>query len=218
MPAPDSPVRVACFDLGGVVVRICIGWEEGCAAAGLDVRTGDVTPDSIDEKTRLVHDLTIGAIDGQAFFTALTEGVSGLYTREEFERVHRAWILGEYNGVSEIIRELRDHPSCAVACLSNTNHVHWDQLHGTSGGPFPAFEALEHRHASHLLGCAKPDESIYRAFEREMNASGAEILFFDDKQENIDTALLCGWCVQRIDPTIETAPQIEAALRAHRVW
>ena len=214
---PEPAVKVACFDLGGVVVRICNGWEQGCAAAGLDLRAGEITPDSIDAKSQLVHDLTIGAIDGPTFFAALTEGVGGLYSPEEFERVHRAWILGEYAGVSEIIAALRDHPDCAVACLSNTNQIHWDQMLGKDGASFPAFAALEHKHASHLLGSAKPDESIYRAFEREMNIAGDAILFFDDRQENIDTAQSVGWRTQRIDPTTETAPQIESALRAHGV-
>jgi len=208
---------VICFDLGGVVVRICSGWAEGCAAAGLDVRTGDVTPDSIDEKTKIVHDLTTGAIDGQTFFRTLAEGVNGLYSPDEFERVHRAWILGEYPGVQEIIAALRDHPECAVACLSNTNHVHWDQLLGNDGARYPAFEALEHKHASHLLRSAKPDERIYLQFEHERNAAGDEILFFDDRQDNIDTANALGWRGHRVDPTTETAPQIAAALKAHGV-
>ena len=36
-----TPISLVCFDLGGVVVRICRSWAEGCAEAGLDVR-GDV--------------------------------------------------------------------------------------------------------------------------------------------------------------------------------
>ena len=216
-PPVRPPVRVVCFDLGGVVVRICNGWAQGCAAAGLDVRDGEVTPDSIDERTKIVHDLTTGAIDGPAFFAALSAGVRGLYSPQEFERVHRAWILGEYAGVAGIIGALREHPGCAVACLSNTNHVHWEQLQGRGAERYPAFEALEHRHASHLLRSAKPDEPIYRAFEREIAAAGREILFFDDKQENIDTAGAAGWRARRIDPTTETAPQIQAALTEHGV-
>ncbi|MCB9846832.1 MAG: HAD-IA family hydrolase [Phycisphaeraceae bacterium] len=214
---PEAPVRVVCFDLGGVVVRICNSWEQGCAAAGLDVRSGPVTPDSIDEKTRIVHALTTGAIDGPAFFRTLSEGVGGLYSPQEFERVHRAWILGEYEGVRDIITRLRDLPSATVACLSNTNHVHWDQLMGLDGDRYPAFDALERRHASHLLRCAKPDERIYRAFEREIGARGAEVLFFDDKRENIDTAQAIGWRARRIDPGVETAPQIAETLRGFGV-
>ena len=217
MPTPEQPPRIICFDLGGVVVRICDGWEQGCAAAGLDVRTGEVTPDSIDAKSSIVHDLTTGAIDGPGFFRALAEGVRGLYDEAEFERVHRAWILGEYDGVAELIVRLRDHPRCTVACLSNTNHVHWEQLHGEGGVHYPAFLALERKHASHLLRSAKPHEDIYRAFEQDLGATGDEILFFDDRQENIDTANAIGWRAHQIDPITETAPQIEAALTAHGV-
>jgi len=208
---------VICFDLGGVVVRICSGWAEGCAAAGLDVRTGAITPDSIDAKSSIVHDLTTGAIDGPGFFRALTAGVNGLYSEAEFERVHRAWILGEYDGVAEIITTLRDHPACTAACLSNTNHVHWAQLHGEGGAGYPAFHALERKHASHLLRSAKPDEAIYRAFEEDLGASGDEILFFDDRHENIVTADNIGWRAHQIDPAAETAPQIMAALAANGI-
>jgi len=213
----DTPVRVVCFDLGGVVVRICNGWAEGCAAAGLDLREGEISPDSIDAKTGLVHDLTTGAIDGPAFFRALSEGVGGLYTPDEFERVHRAWILGEYDGVAGLIAALRDHQACTTACLSNTNHVHWEQLMGAGGDRFPAFDALQRRHASHLLRSAKPDEAIYRVFERDLGVRGAGILFFDDRPENIETAEGIGWRAHRVDPTTETAPQIESALRAHGI-
>ena len=36
-----SKVKLVCFDLGGVVIRICRSWREGCAAAGLDLRGDD---------------------------------------------------------------------------------------------------------------------------------------------------------------------------------
>ena len=90
-------------------------------------------------------------------------------------------------------------------------------LHGEGGVHYPAFLALERKHASHLLRSAKPHEDIYRAFEQDLGAAGDEILFFDDRQENIDTATAIGWRAHRIDPTAETAPQIESALTAHGV-
>ncbi len=34
----EKRIRLVCFDLGGVVIRICRTWAEGCAAAGLEVR------------------------------------------------------------------------------------------------------------------------------------------------------------------------------------
>jgi FMN phosphatase YigB (HAD superfamily) len=222
-PPPD---HVVCFDLGGVVVRICNSWEEGCAAAGLDQRPPhslDRAPPSIDARTRLVHGITVGAITCEEFFENLSAGVGGLYAPHEFERVHRAWILGEYPGVSDLITRLSAKPNIPTACLSNTNHVHWEQLHEGIDAPsgarraartprFPAFARLARRFASHEMRLAKPDESIYRAFERAVGAAADRIIFFDDKPENIAAAQTLRWRAILIDPTTDTAPQIERAL------
>jgi len=219
-----APERVVCFDLGGVVVRICTTWEEGVAAAGLDLRrpeTPDRTPPSIDARTRLVHGITVGSVTCDEFFRRLSEGVGGLYTPHEFERVHRAWILAEYAGVAGIVERLSATRGVLTACLSNTNHLHWEQLHegmGSGAARFPAFAGLRRRFASHEMRLAKPDESIYRAFEREVGAAGDRIVFFDDKEENIETARSLGWRATRIDPTVETAGQIERALDELGVW
>ena len=37
-------IKLVCFDLGGVVVRICQSWAEGCARAGVECR---VTPEEL---------------------------------------------------------------------------------------------------------------------------------------------------------------------------
>ncbi len=232
-PAPQQPPdQVVCFDLGGVVVRICSTWEEGCAAAGLDLRrpvAPDRAPPSIDARTRLVHGITVGSITCAEFFETLSNGVGRLYAPHEFERVHRAWILGEYPGVSDLIARLGARPNILTACLSNTNHIHWEQLHEGVDAPagarraaraprFPAFAGLSRRFASHELRLAKPDEAIYRAFEQEVGAPGDSIIFFDDKPENVAAAQALRWRAILIDPTTETAPQIERALSRFGVW
>jgi FMN phosphatase YigB (HAD superfamily) len=76
---------------------------------------------------------------------------------------------------------------------------------------------LQHRHASHLLGFAKPDIRIYRAFESATGHSGADILFFDDLKDNVRAARSAGWRAERIDPDNETVPQLRRWLRQHRV-
>ena len=210
---PDAPT-VVCFDLGGVIVRICRSWEEGVAAAGLDLRSAEVTPNSIDAKTDLVRGITDGSLPLEEFFAALSSGVGGLYTPDEFRAVHMSWILGEYDGVGSVVDDLNAVEGVRTACLSNTNALHWEQL---GGGAFPAFDALAHRHASHLLNSAKPDPAIYAEFEARLGASGADILFFDDLPENIETALARGWRAVRVDHESETAPQIRTALREHGV-
>jgi putative hydrolase of the HAD superfamily len=81
-------------------------------------------------------------------------------------------------------------------------------------GEYPTVGLLKHHYASHLLGCAKPDEAIYRAFENEVNCTGRQILFFDDLEENINAARKRNWNAHQIDHTQPTAPQIESILQS----
>ncbi|MEO1535088.1 MAG: HAD-IA family hydrolase, partial [Planctomycetota bacterium] len=83
---------------------------------------------------------------------------------------------------------------------------------------FPVARLLEHRHASHLLGIAKPDAGIYARFESETGYDGSEILFFDDLAENIEAARERGWHAEQIDHTGDTAEQVARCLAAYGVF
>jgi putative hydrolase of the HAD superfamily len=209
--ASSAPPRIVCFDLGGVLVRICRSWEEGCRAAGIDIRVDSDLASGDPSRLTLVHDLEVGAISPEQFFRTIAEGMQNLYSPEEIERVHHAWILGEYPGVADLIGELRTGPA-TLACLSNTNAPHWEQMRG-----FASLDALHHRFASHELACRKPDEQIFRAFEDRLEARPREILFFDDTHANIAGALEAGWRAERIDHSADTAAQMKDHLRAYGV-
>jgi putative hydrolase of the HAD superfamily len=76
-----------------------------------------------------------------------------------------------------------------VGCLSNTNSIHWDHL-------LKAYDFMSHfdrRFASQLLGSAKPGREIYRKVIELLGARPDQILFFDDKVENVATAQTLGW-------------------------
>ena len=140
-------IRLVCFDLGGVIVRICRSWTEGCQAAGLDVR-GDVDPLSLpsDGWRRVEAAYQTGRIDGRTYAQRCSALVDGLYSPEEIRRIYDAWILGEYDGVEQMI--LRIHEAGVhTAVLSNTSHEHW--LHMRQ---YPAFRQLRNKHGS----CANP--------------------------------------------------------------
>jgi len=100
----------------------------------------------------------------------------------------------------------------STACLSNTNHQHWEIMRDIS-----AFAAIQHRHASHLFQLEKPNQAIFRAFESATQARAVDILYFDDLAENIAAATQAGWRAELIDPNFETVPQIRHALETHGV-
>ncbi len=204
-------VELVCFDLGGVVVRLCRSWEEGCLAAGVELRDRKRSPEQEAQRGAAVQAYQRGALTSDAFFETVAGTFNGAYTPEEVERVHGAWILREYEGVGGLIRSL-NASGVRTACLSNTNDGHWRMLEG-----WDAVAALGSRHASHLMELAKPDEAIYRAFEEREGVSGDAVVFFEDTPANANAARAIGWRAEVVDPAEETLPQIEARLRAHGV-
>lgn len=213
-------VKIVVFDWGGVILRICRSWAEGCAQAGIEVRPGSDDPLLAAQRREIAHEYQIGAMDCDAFCNALADPTDGLYTPAEMRRIHDAWLIEEYPGVADLIGRVTAVAHVTTGMLSNTNHLHWiQQLTPAEGGTsrFPAARRLEHRHASHVLGIAKPDPGIYEQFEAESGFTGDSILFFDDLAENIAAARSLGWHAEQIDHEGDTAQQMLGHLAAHGV-
>jgi FMN phosphatase YigB (HAD superfamily) len=184
-------VRIVCFDLGGVLVRICDTWAEARVAAGLTARGEPFAP-AIEDRRR-----------------ALT--------------VHDAICQEEHAGALALVDELHD-AGVETACLSNTNHAHWARfVHHDGAAPlkgdleYPSVARLKRHFASHLLALAKPDDAIYAEFERLTDLRGDDILFFDDRIENVEGALRRNWRAHRIDPRGDTIAQVREHLGRYGV-
>jgi FMN phosphatase YigB (HAD superfamily) len=198
-----------CFDLGGVVIRHCRSWQEGCAAAGIPFDP-DCSPDHprhAAARREVVHQLTTGAIDADEFVRAVAGLTRGRTSEADVRRVHEQWITGEYEGISEIVDEL-NRAGIRTSCLSNTEAVHWEWMERNS----PAFRSIRVRHASHLLGMAKPDPRIFARFAELVGTAPNDIVLFDDLQPNVDAAQAAGWRAYRIDHLGCTATQLRQAL------
>lgn len=215
-------IRCVCFDWGGVILRFCRSFAEGVRVAGLDLREGANAAEAIAARRGLANQYSMGKISRAEFLAAASRVSSGLYTIDELERINHAWLIEEYPGVGEVVDELNALSHIETALLSNTTEIHWERQHpepsASIGIPhFPTAAKLKHRHASHLLGLLKPDDAIYHAFERKTGFEPSSILFFDDLEENVRAARTRGWHAVQIDHTGDTASQIRASLREHRI-
>lgn len=78
-----------------------------------------------------------------------------------------------------------------IGILSNTCDHHWDwiarQQHPMMAGPFDATVL------SFEVNSMKPDDQIYRAAELAAGVPADQILFLDDKPENVRAAKMRGW-------------------------
>jgi FMN phosphatase YigB (HAD superfamily) len=207
--------RVVCFDLGGVLVRICQSWSEACAKARLVERNAEwFASDAGLQQRRAIGDrYQCGLIDCDTYHSQLAEVSQGVYSALELRQIHDAWTLEEYPGSLQLVRELNALPRVTTACLSNTNHGHWARLVSLDGRrEYPSVLELRHRLASHLLGCGKPDPRIYQraleAFARDRPVGAADVYFFDDLAENVAAARAAGWNAFQVNPHGDTAAQM----------
>ncbi|MCH2160435.1 MAG: HAD-IA family hydrolase [Phycisphaerales bacterium] len=196
-----------CFDLGGVLVRICRSWHEGCRAADVPLRPFDAGESHEEDRDELIEANQSGALEAAAFFQRMSDLFGGHWSPSEIGRVHEAWILGPYPGTAQMVRDL-NAMGHATACLSNTDAAHWIQLLQDE-----AISLLHHRHASHLLQMRKPDPAIWTTFEQAVGHLPGEIVFFDDLEENVESARHAGWDAILVDPDQDTVPQMRSALQ-----
>ena len=133
----------------------------------------------------------------------------GAYSPDEIAMIHDAWLIEEYPGVRTLVDDLHRLGGVETGMLSNTNARHWARRERD----FTTAGLLGSQHASHLLGLAKPDPAIFRAFERRTGQAPGGIVFFDDLPENVDAARRAGWRGVLIDHVGDTAAQMRSALR-----
>ncbi len=203
------------FDWGGVLLRICRSWEEGCERAGLSVHEEDLTPAKREQRHALAQAYQLGKLSCDAFFEELAATTHGRISPGDAQSLHDAWLIEEYPGITQLLSDLHQLNAVSTALLSNTNAGHWRRhLSAAAGVPpdFPAAGSLEHRFGSHLLGLAKPNDEIYHALESKTGVAPEQILFFDDLSENVQAAQRRGWRVECIDHAADPAAQMRARL------
>jgi putative hydrolase of the HAD superfamily len=69
-------------------------------------------------------------------------------------------------------------------------YKHINKVHGNVDFETKYFEAVFY---SHLIKMIKPQKDIYEFVQKMIGFSGSEILFLDDKIENVNAAINYGW-------------------------
>jgi HAD superfamily hydrolase (TIGR01509 family) len=207
-----SPIKLVCFDLGGVLVRLAKGWEDCCQ------RTGVALPNAGEAAWAKHHELMLkyetGEIDDARYLTDAPTVLGGGVEADAVVKVFDAWLIGMYPGAAELIDELKSR-GLKTACLSNTNPRHWATL--TRTGAYEPLQRLDYRLASHELRVMKPHEDAYRKAEAATGFWGEQVLFFDDRPENVQAARDVNWHAELVDRVDDAVSQIRDHLAAHDI-
>jgi len=109
---------------------------------------------------------------------------------EEFLRIYKKETskVHYYKEVVLLAQSLKKY--CNIAILSNIILLDKSRLNNQIG-----LNNFDYVWLSFEIGLTKPDENIYKLVERECKISPNNILFIDDKEENIVCAQKRGWNV-----------------------
>lgn len=211
--------KIVVFDWGGVILRIVRSFEEACQRISLPVYPEVAAPHLSQKRAALAQEFQKGTMSETDFYAQVAKHTAGRYTADDFQRIHDAWLIAEYPGVAQLIHDIHAASVATTGLLSNTNHRHWVRHLPRDGTPgdFPTIGLLRHKHASHLMGLAKPDIAIYRRFEELSGFKRSDILFFDDLPENIHAAHNAGWHAVQVDHRADTAAQMRMELLKRQV-
>ncbi|MGJ8562264.1 MAG: HAD family hydrolase [Alphaproteobacteria bacterium] len=176
-----SAPRVLLFDLGGVIVR----WS------GIEtlMRLTSLPRDKVLEKfsrSKILTNYELGHCEDDAFASEMIRIFSLNMDIVTFKRQWQSWVGPTYYGVKEALLSMRR--TYTIACLSNTNALHWEWL----PEQIMIAEYFDFAFASHLINAAKPAPISYEIPLNEMNVKPSDVWFFDDTKVNVIAARKAG--------------------------
>ena len=190
--------RVILFDLGGVLIENT--GEKGLTAL-LPYELGRQELWDRWLASGAVRRFERGRIPPEMFAAQFIEEWRLAIGPSEFLESFATWPRGMFDGARTLIRNLRARHR--VACLSNTNAVHWAR--------FPDLpELFDSSFVSHLTGLVKPDPEAYEHVLRELDVQADAVYFFDDLLRNIDAARAVGINAVQVRGFAEVEPALRA--------
>jgi glucose-1-phosphatase len=210
---PTPAIQLVCFDLGGVLIRLCDGWQHACQRAGV-TPAKPITDDDKTQLVELVHREEVGGLGDGEFFS-LASPLLGL-SPNDARAMSDAWLCGSFDGVDTLIDAI-NAAGLTTACLSNTNANHWRAITTPGHANHLPLDKLRHRFASHLIKDRKPNPSIYQHVQQATATPGSSILFFDDAAENILAAGAQGWQTCHVTDPDDPVAQMTSHLKRHNL-
>ena len=178
---------IVVFDLG----KVLVDFDYSIAGRKISERSGK-SPEEVQhllDYSPLLYRYETGLMTRQEFFGEVRQATGFHGTIEEFSG-YFADIFWEIPPMIEIQAKLR-RQGVPTYIFSNTNDLAILHLRQN----FPFFANFDGYILSYEIGAMKPDAKIYEALERMAGKRGAEVLYLDDRQENVDGGAARGWQV-----------------------
>jgi len=177
--------KVIVFDLG----KVLVDFDYSIAARKVAVRSTKSLQNlaSFLSASPLLVQYECGEVNRREFFEQIRDAVSFQGGLDEFGG-YFADIFTEIPQMAALHAELRGR-GFKTYIFSNTNDLAIEHVERN----FPFFKNFDGYIYSCEIGAVKPDAKIYAAMEKLCGRAGADIIYLDDRLENVQAGLARGW-------------------------
>ena len=173
------------FDLG----KVLVDFDYSIAAGKIAARSAKSPKDlhAFLGSSPLLVEFECGRVTRRQFFEAVRDAVAFHGDVEEFGG-YFADIFTEIPGTIALHEELRQR-GFKTYIFSNTNDLAIEHVRQN----FPFFKHFDGFIFSYEVGAMKPQKEIYAAMETMAGRSGPDLIYLDDRPENIEAGAVRGW-------------------------
>ena len=210
-------ITAVIFDMGGVLIDL----HSEAAGRELIERYGlpsdsfaRLTRSCFESHPRSITELAmIGEVGTPEYLEAFLRECS--VKDPEGLRINRLSVIGrERANVFGVVEQLK---RAGVACcvLSNTIALHWEKL--SLKREYPSLGLFDRVFASHLIKCAKPEESSFSFVADALHIPMSECLLVDDTPLNVERAKAAGWQALLFSDAAELRRNVHSFLHARNI-
>jgi FMN phosphatase YigB (HAD superfamily) len=180
-----NPPEIVVFDLGKVLVDFDYLIAARKIAAQSRKSLAEIRV--LIEQSRFIIDYETGRVTRREFYERVREATGFSGTLDEFSGFF-ADIFTEIPPMIELHAGLRRR-GIPTYIFSNTNDLAIEHVRRN----FPFFANFTGYIFSYEVGTMKPDAKIYEALEKLAGRKGADIVYLDDRAENVAAGAARGW-------------------------
>jgi FMN phosphatase YigB (HAD superfamily) len=177
-------IKVICFDLGKVIVDFDYGEVIQELLKRTPVPASEVT--GFLSSNILINDYETGRISTAEFYQRVCRRLELDLPLDTFRSLWVSMFLPDPLISEPFLKTLKEH--YRLILLSNTNEIHFGFLEER----YRILNHIEERVLSYQVGCMKPESKIYHIAVTKAGVRPEEILFTDDREENIAAARRLG--------------------------
>ena len=173
------------FDLGKVLVDFDYSIAARKIAGRGSKSLAEIKP--LIEQSRFIIDYELGRLTRREFFEHIRDATGFSGSLEEFSHFF-ANIFTPIQPMIDLHAELRQR-GFQTYVFSNTNDLAVEDIRRN----FPFIKYFDGHIYSYEVGAMKPQREIYEAMEKMSGRRGADLIYIDDRAENIEAGRARGW-------------------------